>query len=109
MTTVFFVGVGLLLLVGAAESLRHAHQQEQARAALLRALRSGPGYALALIERVKQESDGELDLGDQGYAALRDLEREGLVESWEGEPLPGGKRPRRYYGLRQQRQRAGAA
>lgn len=72
-----------------------------AKTALLQALISGDGYGLDLIERVKTRTNGEVSL-NQGsvYPALRDLEREGLVKSYEGEPLPErGGRPRRYYKL----------
>lgn len=70
-----------------------------AKAALLQALMRGEGYGLDLIERVRASTDGALVL-HQGsvYPALRELEREGLLESYEGEPLPErGGRPRRYY------------
>jgi PadR family transcriptional regulator PadR len=72
-----------------------------AKAALLQALVQGEGFGLELIERVKERTNGEILL-HQGsvYPALRALEREGLVESYEGEPLPErGGRPRRYYHL----------
>lgn len=72
-----------------------------AKAALLQALISGPGYGLDLIERVKTQTKGKIELGQGSvYPALRDLEREGLLESYEGEPVPErGGRPRRYYKL----------
>jgi PadR family transcriptional regulator, regulatory protein PadR len=72
-----------------------------ARAALLQALVRGPGYGLDLIERVKKQTGGKLSLGQGSvYPTLRDLEREGLLESYEGEPVPErGGRPRRYYRL----------
>jgi PadR family transcriptional regulator PadR len=72
-----------------------------AKAALLQALVQGEGFGLELIERVKERTNGEIVL-HQGsvYPALRSLEREGLVESYEGESLPErGGRPRRYYQL----------
>jgi PadR family transcriptional regulator PadR len=72
-----------------------------AKAALLQALVSGDGFGLELIERVKERTNGEIAL-HQGsvYPALRALEREGLVESYEGEIVPErGGRPRRYYYL----------
>ncbi len=50
----------------------------------------------------RQESLSERGTGGQGsvYPALRDLEDEGLLESYEGDPLPErGGRPRRYYKL----------
>src|SRR3954471_3335944 len=70
-----------------------------ARAALLEALLSGDGYGLELIERVKTRTAGRVALGTASvYPALRALEAEGLLESYDGEPLPErGGRPRRYY------------
>jgi PadR family transcriptional regulator PadR len=72
-----------------------------AKAALLQALVRGPGYGLDLIERVKKQTNGKLVLGQGSvYPALRELERERLLETYEGEPLPErGGRPRRYYRL----------
>jgi PadR family transcriptional regulator PadR len=71
------------------------------RTALLQALISGQGYGLELAERVRDRSRGKTNLG-QGtlYPALRALEREGLVRSWEADPTPArGGRPRVYYEL----------
>lgn len=72
-----------------------------AKAALLQALVRGDGYGLDLIERVKNQTNGKFVLGQGSvYPALRELEREGLLESYEGEPTPErGGRPRRYYRL----------
>ena len=72
-----------------------------AKTALLQALISGDGYGLDLIERVKKRTNGQVVLGQGSvYPALRDLEEEGLVRSYEGEPMPErGGRPRRYYKL----------
>jgi PadR family transcriptional regulator PadR len=72
-----------------------------AKAALLQALISGPGYGLDLIERVAKHTKGAVQLGQGSvYPALRDLEDDGLLESYESEPLPErGGRPRRYYKL----------
>ena len=69
-----------------------------AKAALLQALASGPGYGLDLIERVKKQTNMAVELGQGSvYPALRDLEEDGLLESYEGEPMPErGGRPRRY-------------
>jgi PadR family transcriptional regulator, regulatory protein PadR len=72
-----------------------------AKSALLQALIRGEGYGLELIERVKQRTGGKMKL-HQGntYPALRELEAEGLVKSWEADPSPDrGGRPRRYYKL----------
>ena len=79
-----------------------------AKVALLQALVSGPGYGLDLIERVKNQTQGRLVLGQGSvYPALRDLEREGLLDSYEGEPMPErGGRPRRYYKLNAEGSRA---
>lgn len=63
-------------------------------------LRAG-SKCLDLIERVQGQTSGKLVLGQGSvYPALRDLEREGLLESYEGELTPErGGRPRRYYKL----------
>ena len=70
-----------------------------AKAALLQALIAGESFGLELIDRVKERTDGKVNLGQGSvYPALRDLEREGLVKSHEGPPKPErGGRPRRYY------------
>jgi PadR family transcriptional regulator PadR len=70
-----------------------------AKAALLQVLISGEGYGLDLIDRVRERTDGRLSLGQgSAYPALRELEKDGLVTSYEGPPLPErGGRPRRYY------------
>lgn len=70
-----------------------------AKAALLQVLIREPGYGLSLIDRVKDHTKGRIAL-NQGsvYPALRDMEREGLVASYEGESTPErGGRPRIYY------------
>jgi PadR family transcriptional regulator, regulatory protein PadR len=85
------------------------------KVALLSALVSGEGYGLEIIDRVRELTNGEIKLV-QGrvYPALRELEAEGFLESYEGEPLPErGGRPRRYYritaeGRRTARQQAKA-
>lgn len=72
-----------------------------AKAALLQALISGPGYGLDLIERVSKHTNGAIQLCQGSvYPALRDLEEDGLLKSFESEPIPErGGRPRRYYKL----------
>lgn len=72
-----------------------------ARAVLLEALISGPSFGLELIERVKTRTKGQVRLGPGSiYPALRSLEREGLLRSWDGKPTAErGGRPRRYYEL----------
>jgi PadR family transcriptional regulator PadR len=71
------------------------------KTALLQALISGEGYGLELIDRVKERTQGRVRLGQGSiYPALRDLERDGLVESFEGETVPErAGRPRIYYRL----------
>jgi PadR family transcriptional regulator PadR len=79
-----------------------------AKTALLQALIPGDGYGLELIDRVKERTEGRLVL-HQGtiYPALRELEKEGFVESYAGEPLPErGGRPRIYYRLTAEGRRA---
>jgi PadR family transcriptional regulator, regulatory protein PadR len=71
------------------------------RLALLQALVSGDSYGLALIDHVRAATRGKVVLR-QGrvYPVLRELEREGLVRSYDGEAMPErGGRPRRYYAL----------
>lgn len=69
------------------------------RLALLRALLTGRGFSLELVARVAEQSGRRLD-HLAVYPALADLEDEGLVRSYDGEPLAErGGRPRRYYEL----------
>jgi PadR family transcriptional regulator PadR len=79
-----------------------------AKAALLQALVQGKGFGLELIDRVAERTKGRIKLGQGSvYPALRDLEDEGLVKSWDGEPIPErGGRPRRYYELTAEGRRA---
>lgn len=79
-----------------------------ARAALLQALLDGPGYGLELTERIAARTNGRVALRDGSvYPALRAMEREGLLRSWESAPLPDrGGRPRRYYELTAEGRRA---
>ncbi len=80
----------------------------ETKLALLQALVEGESYGLELIERVKQMTRGEVAIV-QGtvYPTLRQLESEGLAESYDGEPLAErGGRPRRYYRLTAAGQRA---
>lgn len=69
-----------------------------ARAAILLAL-SRPGYGLQIIDRIRGQTAGRvrLRLGSV-YPALRKLQGQGLVTSWEV-PASGRGRPRRYYEL----------
>ena len=69
------------------------------RLALLQAFTHGESYGLEIIDRVKKLSNGKIKI-PQGrvYPALRALEAEGMLESYDGPPLPErGGRPRRYY------------
>ena len=70
-----------------------------ARAALLQVL-DYPAHGLELIRRVRERTGGAVSL-KQGsvYPALRQLERERLVRSWNGKSAKGGGRPRRYFEL----------
>jgi PadR family transcriptional regulator PadR len=79
-----------------------------AKTALLQALISGEGYGLELIDRVKERTQGRVRLGQGSiYPALRDLERDGLIESFSGESVPErAGRPRIYYRLTGEGRRA---
>jgi len=82
------------------------------KAALLQALAAGgEGYGLELIDRVKQQTNGAITLlQGRVYPALRELEQEGFVKSYESDPLPErGGRPRRYYKLTAEGRRAATA
>ena len=70
-----------------------------AKAALLHVLET-PGYGLELVERVRRDTAGlvNLHLGSV-YPALRALERQQLVRSRSGPSPIGAGRPRRYYEL----------
>lgn len=60
---------------------------------------SGPGYGPELMQRINGWTNGAVVLGQWSiYPALRDLERQGLLRSWDGETTPErAGRPRRYY------------
>ncbi|HVR03920.1 MAG TPA: PadR family transcriptional regulator [Polyangia bacterium] len=77
-------------------------------AALLQALLKGDSYGLELIDRVKEATKGKLVLRQATiYPGLRSMESEGLLRSYEGEPLPErGGRPRRYYQITAKGRRA---
>jgi PadR family transcriptional regulator, regulatory protein PadR len=71
------------------------------RTAILLALVSGKSYGLEIIQRVLDRTGGKIKI-PQGrvYPILRELEHDGLLESYDGDPLPErGGRPRRYYRL----------
>lgn len=67
--------------------------------AILQALVQGDSFGLEIIERVEQLTRGKLKLRQGSvYPALRLLEADGLLESYDGEPMAErGGRPRRYY------------
>jgi PadR family transcriptional regulator PadR len=78
------------------------------KVALLQALVQGDSYGLELIERVKNTTNNHIRIV-QGrvYPALRELEAEGLLESYDGDPLrERGGRPRRYYRITAEGRRA---
>lgn len=62
---------------------------------------SGDSYGVEMIDRVHRATKGKVVLlQGRVYPALRELESDGLLESYEGAPLPErGGRPRRYYKL----------
>lgn len=71
------------------------------KTALLQALISGDGFGLELMDRVRDATNGALKLGPGTiYPALRDLEKDGLIESYRANPLPERRgRPRIYYAI----------
>lgn len=79
--------------------------------AILQALIKGESYGLEIIERVATASGGRIKV-QQGrvYPVLRSLEADGLLRSWDGEPVAEtGGRPRRYYELTAEGRRAALA
>ncbi|HEX8821078.1 MAG TPA: PadR family transcriptional regulator [Archangium sp.] len=62
---------------------------------------SGRGFGLEIIQRVRERTEGKILLNEGSvYPALKALERDGLLRSYDGEPMPErGGRPRRYYEL----------
>ncbi|MFP2905951.1 PadR family transcriptional regulator [Pyxidicoccus sp. 3LFB2] len=79
-----------------------------AKAAILSVLISGKSFGLEIITRVKERTDGRIELNEGSvYPALKAMEREGLLRSFDGEPMPErGGRPRRYYELTGEGRRA---
>jgi PadR family transcriptional regulator PadR len=71
------------------------------RTAILQAFVEGPSFGLDIIERVKKRTNGKVKiLQGRVYPVLRELEAEGLLEGYDGKPMPErGGRPRRYYRL----------
>ncbi|NPC70035.1 helix-turn-helix transcriptional regulator [Corallococcus exiguus] len=72
-----------------------------AKAAILTVLMSGKSFGLEVIDKVRDRTKGRIVLNEGSvYPALKSMEREGLLRSFDGEPLPErGGRPRRYYEL----------
>ncbi len=71
------------------------------QAALLQALIDGPAFGLELVERIREATGSRMVIGQGSlYPNLWGLEEEGLVTSYQGEPMPErGGRPRKYYEL----------
>lgn len=69
--------------------------------AILAALMSGKSYGLEVIDRVLARTNGAIRLTEGTvYPTLKSMEHEGLLRSFDGEPVPErGGRPRRYYEL----------
>jgi PadR family transcriptional regulator, regulatory protein PadR len=80
------------------------------KAAPLQALMQGNSYGLELIDRVENTTKGSVVLlKGRVYPALRELESQGLLESYEGErPAERGGRPRVYYKLTAEGRRTAA-
>ena len=59
----------------------------------------GRGYGVGVQEEIERRSGREVAVGSV-YAALSRMDEQGLLESWEGDPLPRrGGRARRYFRL----------
>jgi PadR family transcriptional regulator, regulatory protein PadR len=73
----------------------------EVRTALLQAVVANDSYGLELIQRVKEATKGRaMLLEGRVYPVLRELESEGLLESYPGEKITErGGRPRIYYRL----------
>ncbi|WP_163998694.1 PadR family transcriptional regulator [Pyxidicoccus caerfyrddinensis] len=82
-----------------------------AKAAILSVLMSGKSFGLEIIDKVKERTGGSVVLNEGSvYPALKAMEREGLLRSFDGEPMPErGGRPRRYYELTGEGRRAATA
>ena len=78
------------------------------RTAILQALMKGESYGLEVIDRVKEMSGGKIKLlQGRVYPVLRELETDGFLKSYDGEPVAErGGRPRRYYELTAEGRRA---
>ncbi len=76
------------------------------RAALLQTLTKGPRSSLEILEVVTDRTNGKITISEGSlYPNLWELERDGLVKTYQGEPLakpsgPGRRgRPRKFYEL----------
>lgn len=78
------------------------------KAAILAALMRGKSYGLEIIDKVRDRTDGTVILTEGNvYPKLREMERDGLLRSFDGDPTPErGGRPRRYYELTGEGRRA---
>ncbi|WP_140875228.1 PadR family transcriptional regulator [Myxococcus xanthus] len=78
------------------------------QAAILAVLTRGKSYGLEIIDQVRERTGGSITLLEGTvYPALRAMERDGLLRSFDGEPVPErGGRPRRYYELTGEGRRA---
>jgi len=75
---------------------------------VLAILRGGPSYGYAIIQRVRELSDGELEWSEgMLYPVLHRLEAAGMIESYQERGDNG--RQRRYYRLQAAGRRALAA
>lgn len=72
------------------------------------ALMRGKSYGLEIIDKVRDRTDGTVILTEGNvYPKLREMERDGLLRSFDGDPTPErGGRPRRYYELTGEGRRA---
>jgi PadR family transcriptional regulator, regulatory protein PadR len=76
--------------------------------AILAVLMHGKSYGLEIIDKVRERTKGAVSLNEGSvYPALKAMEKEGLLKSFDGEPVPErGGRPRRYYELTGEGRRA---
>lgn len=71
------------------------------RAAILAVLMRGKSYGIEIMDKVRDHTNGAIVLSEGNvYPTLKAMERDGLLRSFDGDPLPErGGRPRRYYEL----------
>jgi PadR family transcriptional regulator PadR len=67
----------------------------------LTVLLGGKSYGLEIIDKVRERTKDAIVLNEGSvYPRLKSMEKEGLLRSFDGEPMPErGGRPRRYYEL----------